>query len=190
MVKFGKKQKFYISLSKNSNGQGLREVAEKGDNVTFLNRTKCCERFDIVDNDDNIEIIQEIISKVPPHSVIVFDEVPLASKVDLSKRMFSYDWSLLENRRSEEVTAVVCLQPIRIAPTFRAKAHTVIGPKDADVIELCNQYRSSKNILGFVNQLCLEKLPIEYADVKAVASHDKLKKLTISRNEFQVERRY
>ena len=78
--------------------------------------------------------VQEIISKVPPHSVIVFDEVPLTSKVNLSKRMFSYDWSSLENRRSEEVTAVVCLQPIRIAPTFRAKAHTVIGPKDADVI--------------------------------------------------------
>ena len=95
----------------------------------------------------------------------------MTSKVH-QKRVVFYDWSLLENRRSKEVTAVVCLQPIRIAPTFRAKAHTVIGPQDADVIELTNQYRSSKNILGFVNQLCQEKLPIEYTNVKAVASHD------------------
>ena len=137
MVKFGKKQKFYICLSKNSNGLGLREWAEKEDNVTFLNRTECCERFNLVDSDDNIEIIQKIISEVPAHSVIVFDEVPLSSYV--RGKIASYDWSLLENKRPEEVTAVVCLQPIRIAPTFRAKTHTVIGPKDADVIELTNQ---------------------------------------------------
>ena len=170
MVKFGKTQKFYICLCKNSNGQGLREWVEKEDNVTFLNRNECCERFNLVDGDNNIEMIQKIISEVPAHSVVVFDEVPLTSKVE--NRTASYDWSSLENKRPEEVTAVVCLQPIRIAPTFRAKAHTVIGPKDADVIELFNQYRSSKNILGFVNQLCQEKLPIEYANVKAVASHD------------------
>ena len=137
MVKFGKKQKFYICLSKNSNGQGLREWVEKEDNVTFLNRAECCKKFDLMDSDDNIEIIQKIISKVPTLSVIVFDEVPLASKVE--KRTASYDWSSLENARPEEVTAVVCLQPIRIAPTFRAKTHTVIGPRDADVIELTNQ---------------------------------------------------
>ena len=137
MVKFGKLQKFYVCLSKNSNGQGLRECAEKEDNVTFLNRNECCERFNLVDSDNNIEFIQNIISKVPPHSVIVFDEVPLTSKVE--RKMASYDWCSLENKRPEEVTAVVCLQPIRIAPTFRAKTHTVIGPRDADVIELTNQ---------------------------------------------------
>ena len=179
MVKFGKKLKFYICLSKNSDGQGLREWAEKEDNVTFLNRTECCERFNLVDSDDNIEIIQKIISAIPAHSVIVFDEVPLTSKVEKSirsskvqKKTTSYDWSLLENTRPLEVTAVVCLQPIRIAPTFRAKTHTVIGPKDADLIELKSQYRNTRNILRFVNQLCQEQLPIEYADVKVFPSHD------------------
>ena len=170
MVKFGKKQKFYICLSKNSNGQGLRECTEKEDNVTFLNRTECCERFNLVDSDDNIEIIQKIISEVPAHSVIVFDEVPLSSKV--KKRKASYDWSQLENKRPEEVTAVVCLQPILIAPTFRAKIHNVIGPKDCHLIELESQYRSTCNIVEFVNQLCREKLSIEYADVKVSPSHD------------------
>ena len=156
MVKFGKKQKFYICLSKNSNGQGLREWVEKEDNVTFLNRTECCERFNLVDSDDNIEIIEKIIFEVPADSVIVFDEVPLSSKV--KKKMALYDWSLLENKRPEEVTAVVCLQPILIAPTFRARTHNVIGPKDCDFIELKSQYRNTRNIVEFVNQLCQEKL--------------------------------
>ena len=169
MVKFGKTQKFYICLSKNSNGQGLRKSAEKEEHVTFLNRTECCDQFNIVDSDDNIKIIEEVIAKVAADSVVVFDEVPLFSKIG---RVASYDWSLLENKRPEEVTAVVCLQPIRIAPTFRPKTHTVIGPKDADWIELHNQFRNTTNILGLVNQLCQEKLPIEYADVKVFPSHD------------------
>ena len=54
VAKYGKKTVFYICFSKNSNGQGLRDEMVKEDNVTFLNRTECCERFDIVDGDDNI----------------------------------------------------------------------------------------------------------------------------------------
>ena len=136
MEKFGKTQKFFVCLSKNSNGQGLRKCVEKEEPVIFLNRTECCERFNIVDCDDNIKVMEEVIAKVAAHSLVVFDEVPLFSRID---RVASYDWSSLENKRPEEVTAVVCLQPIRIAPTFRAKTHTVIGPRDADVIELTNQ---------------------------------------------------
>ena len=170
MVKFGKRQKFFICLSKNSNGQGLRESVETAENVTFLNRTECCERVNVVDSDDNIEIIENMISEVPVHSVIIFDEVPLTSKLEKGKP--SYDWSLLKNCRPEEVTAVVCLQPIRIAPTFMPKAQTVIGPTDADIIELKNQYRSTTNILGFVNRLRQETLPIEFTDVNVSPSHD------------------
>ena len=169
MVKFGKVQKFSICLSKNSNGEGLRKLAEKEASVTFLNRTECCEQFNIADDDDNIRIIEEVIAKVPAHSVVLFDEVPLFSNIGKDA---SYDWSLLENKRPEEVTAVVCLQPIRIAATFRHKTHTVVGPKDADMVHLTNQYRNTTNILGLVNQLCQDLLPIEYADVKVFPSHD------------------
>ena len=139
MVRFGKTRKFSVCLSKNSNGQGLRKSAEEEENVTFLNRSECCEQFDIVDGDDNVTIIEEVIAKVPAHSVVIFDEVPLFSRID---GVASYDWSSLENKRPGEVTAVVCLQPIRIAPTFRPKTHAVIPPKDADVVELTNQYRN------------------------------------------------
>ena len=168
--KFGKTQKFYVSLSKNSDAEGLREWVRKDENVTFLNRTQCCDKFKVVDRDDNIEIIQSVISKLPAQSVITFDEVPLTSKEERNKAF--YDWSLLENKRPAEVTAVVCLQPFRIAPSFRQKTHSVVGPKDADVIELTNQYRNTNNILEFVNQLCQEKLSIEYTDTKVFSSHD------------------
>ena len=43
--------------------------------------------------------------------------------------------------------------------------------KRIDILQLC-QYRNATNILGLVNQLCQEKLPIEYADVKVFPSHD------------------
>ena len=38
VIKFGKTQKFYVSLSKNSDAEGLREWVRKDENVTFLNQ--------------------------------------------------------------------------------------------------------------------------------------------------------
>ena len=145
-------------------------MREEENSVTFLNREEVCQMFNVVDGDDNIRVMQEIISQLPANSVIAFDEVPLTSKVEMKKA--SYDWSSLENKRPDEVTVVVCLQPLRIAPTFTPKTHKVKGPKDADVIELMQQYRNSVNILAFVNQLCREKLSIEYTDTKVSGSHD------------------
>ena len=153
-----------------SSGLGLREWAERSDGVTFLNRTECCQRFDIKDNNDNIKIIEKVISEVPAHSVVIFDEVPLSSK--RTSKELSYNWSTLKNRRPEEVTAVVCLQPIRLDVAFKAKTHNVRGPKDADMIELSHQYRSTQNIQNFVNQLCKQGLPVEYANVQAFPGHD------------------
>ena len=86
--KFGKTQKFYVSLSKNSDAEGLREWVRKDENVTFLNRTQCCDKFKIVARDDNIEIIQSVISKLPAKSVITFDEVPLTSKEERNKAFY------------------------------------------------------------------------------------------------------
>ena len=169
--RFGKVHKFYVCLSQSSNGRGLREwVMKEEEKVTFLNRSECSETFGITDTGDNIKMIETVISKVPTHSVIVFDEVPLSSRKE--NKSACYDWSLLHNKRPEEVTAVVCLQPIRIAPVFRQKTHHVICPKDADVIQLTNQYRSTTNIAGFVNQLREEKLSIEYTDTGVFPSHD------------------
>ena len=103
----------------------------------FLNRTECCQRFDIKDNVDNIRIIEKVISAVPAHSVVIFDEVPLSSMT--VERKLSYDWSTLKNRRPVEVTAVVCLQPIRLEVTFRNRTHKVTAPKEGKVIELKRQ---------------------------------------------------
>ena len=170
MIKYGKERMFYICLSKTSNGQGLRELVEKEEEVTFLNRTECCERFNIRDGDNNINIIEQIISEVPAHSAILFDEVPLSSKSDQGK--LSYDWSSLQNKRPGEVTAVVCLQPIRLDVTFLPEGHDVVVPKDADKIQLTNQYRNTTIIQRFVNQLRQQLLPVEYANVEVCLSHN------------------
>ena len=161
---------FSLCLSKTSTGQGLREVEEKRENVTFLNRSECCDRFAIPDSDDNVKIIEEITSKVPTNSVLLFDEVPLFCKREEGRP--SYNWSSLTNLRPEEVTVVVCLQPIRLDVTFLREGHDVVVPTDADVIELINQYRNTTNILQFVNQLRQHLLPVEYANVEVVESHE------------------
>lgn len=170
---------FYICLSKNSTGQGLREWVGEEEHVTFLNRTECLQMFNIQDDDNQIQIIETIISRLPPKTVVLFDEVPLFSKMErrhgrIQRGRFSYDWSMLENLRPEEVTVVVCIQPIRIAATFKNLCCDVTVPADADVIRLSSQYRSSNNILQFVNQMCRVELPIEYINVHTSPSHDVL----------------
>ena len=152
LSQYGKRQIFFICFSKTSQGQGLRDSIGKEDHVTFLNRAECCHKFNIEDGDDNIKVMQHIIAEVPPSSVVLFDEVPLTSRFD--KQKASYDWSLLENKRPGEVSVVVCLQPILIDVTFRPISHDVIGPEDADVVKLTNQYRNTITITKFVNQWC------------------------------------
>ena len=170
LIKFGRKQIFYICFSQHGDGQGLREWVEKTNFGTFLNRKECCERFNTSDSDDNIKMMENIVEKVPPHTAILFDEVPLASRILDNKT--SYDWSSLDNKRPDEVTVVVSLQPLLLAATPRTKSRNVRGPKNADVIKLTRQYRNTLNISGFVNQLCRQEVPVEYAKVKISSSHD------------------
>ena len=186
--RFGKEHTFHICLSQKSTGKGLRELAESDDaSVSFFNRAECCQRFNITDDKDNIKIIEKVISEVPAQSVVLFDEVPLSCK-NLMTESFStsgrnlrrgpsfqqesYDWSTLKNKRPDEVTAVVCLQPIRLDVTFKNMTLDVTGPEDADVIVLTNQYRNTTKILKLVNKLYQDELPIQYANVKVLPSHD------------------
>ena len=102
-------------------------------NVTFLNRTECCKRFNVEDGDDNIKIMEHIIREVPPHTALLFDEVPLTSN------KASYDWSSLENKKPEEVSVVVSLQPLLLDATRKTRAHNVKGPTNADVVSQCDR---------------------------------------------------
>ena len=170
LVQFGRKHIFYICFSKNSTGQGLRDWVGDKENVTFLNRNECCERFNINDDGDNIKMIEHIIQVAPPETVLLFDEVPLASSLRRSKT--PYDWSSLKNKRPQEVTAVISLQPLLIRATPKGDSQIVKGPIDAHVVELSSQYRNTNNISGFVNHLCRKELPIIYADVPFSSTHD------------------
>ena len=127
LTKFGKRQIFYICFSQLGSGKGLREWVENTDHITFLNRQECCDTFQIEDCDDNIAVIENTIEAVPADTALLFDEVPLASRIVGSKT--SYDWSSLENRRPEEVTVVVSLQPLVLTATPKARPHNVKGPR-------------------------------------------------------------
>ena len=66
-------------------------------NVTFLNRSECCERFSIEESDDNIKIIEEIISTVPLNSVVLNSWVRLNSVVGFfltSERVMNFEKNL------------------------------------------------------------------------------------------------
>ena len=66
----------------------------------------------------------------------------------------------------------MCLQPISQAPTNKHKSRSIATPEDADAIVLTKQYRSTKKLLKYVNDLCVEGLPLEYLSIEAKPSHD------------------
>ena len=44
----------------------------KEEQITFLNRKECCEIFNIQDSDDNIKVIEQVISEAPKYSLMRF----------------------------------------------------------------------------------------------------------------------
>ena len=137
--------------------------------IKTYSRQDACNELKVVDSDSNIVVLEEMISKLPKNSVAMFDEVPLTSKNHTGS---SFDWSSLKNTRGNDVTVVVCLQPLLSKVTLRSKGHTVVPPVEADVINLTRQYRSTTKILNLVNQLCQEDLPIEYNNIETMPSHE------------------
>ena len=161
--------------------------------VETFSRQESLEKFGFENSSDNIAAIEGIIENVPADSVVVFDEVPLESRsvnqdIKVMRQKASHDWSSLRNRRPTEVpagvfcfvfylifvqiTAIVCLQPISQAPTNKHKSRSITAPEDADAIVLTKQYRSTKKLLKYVNDLCVEGLPLEYLSIEAKPSHD------------------
>ena len=104
--------------------------------IQTYSRQDACNKLKVVDSDNNIVVLEEIISKLPENSVAMFDEVPLSSK-DLAGP--SFNWSSLKNTRGNDVTVVVCLQPLLSKVTLKSKGHTVMPPVEADVINLRKQ---------------------------------------------------
>lgn len=175
MNQYRREHVFYICFSKSSKGKELcgnfrneLEIENTADVKTY-SRQDACNKLKVVDSDNNIVVLEEIISKLPENSVAMFDEVPLTSEDHVRP---SFDWSSLKNTRGNDVTVVVCLQPLLSKVTLKSKGHTVMPPGEADVINLTRQYRSSTKIMNLVNKLCQEDLPIEYNCIETRPSHE------------------
>ena len=174
MTKNAKKNIFYVCFSKNSTGEELinwfkNEFESTTAKLKTFTRKECCQEFDVDDIDDNISVIEKIVSAIPEDSVIVFDETPFSSKGEGRKR--SFDWSSLTNKR-KSVTVIVSLQPVVLEETIKSKEHEILYPTEADVVELTQQYRSSTKILSLVNAMCRDDFPIEHSKLEATPSHD------------------
>ena len=145
-------------------------------NIEVYSRAECCAAFGVNDSRDNISTIEQLIEKVPEETVIVFDEVPIETMNRSTRNSIntkpSYDWSRLTNNRPDDVSVVVCLQPVSQTPTKLHRSRAIIGPEKADVIQLTRQYRSTKELSNCVNALLEEGFPIEYSNVSAEPAHD------------------
>ena len=82
-------------------------------------------------------MITQIGEKMPCNSVLLIDEAPLCHEVDPP----SFDWSELKNPRPEDISIIICMQPLRQQPTLKSMQQTPIWPKKVDMIILETQYR-------------------------------------------------
>ena len=136
--------------------------------LEVLSRSECCQKFGVHDGNDNIKVINDIITKLPKQTVILFDESPLTS-TDGDGVTPSYNWTSLKNERPD-VSVIISLQPVRMHPTLKSKQHNLEWPADADVIELKTQFRSTQPIHKFISMLCKEGVPVECSGVDAKPS--------------------
>ena len=171
--KYNRKKVIHICLSKNGDGSELRQIFKKNFSqfvdLESYSRTSCCEKFLVDDQDDNIELIKTVISKIPESSVVFFDEVPIYSKPKGKK--VSYDWTDLHSW-SRDISVIVSLQPISYKEVINGKPCRIKVPKEADAIVFIHQYRSSSKLQNLVNTLCQQELPVEFAELTTKTSHD------------------
>jgi hypothetical protein len=171
-----RKKVIYVVFSKNSHGLELQqrfksEFRNENDiNIQTYSRQECCEKYHVEDSDDNIFVIENIVKQVEEDTIIMFDECPMERKMKLWGN--DYDWKDLRNT-GKNVTLVVCLQPIMMEPTSHSAPSDVLGPRNASVVLLSNQYRNSKHILTLVNSLCRSWVGgCRYNKMDGEAGHD------------------
>ena len=130
--------------------------------IKTFSRDECCAHFQVEDGDDrdNIEVLCDIIRKVPENSVIFFDETHIESRKN------SYDWRSLQNERNNEVSVIISMQPLLYEPTAINQSQLMKwpDPESAIVVELKTRYRSTCSMQDFA--IKLYGLPVTYARVE------------------------
>lgn len=168
---YGRKRVLFVCFSQSSNGSALRAQfkadfrQKENTELELYSRSEICNKYNIPDGNDNIRIIAEIGENIPSNSVLILDESPLCNELDPP----SFDWSKLKNPRPEDIAIIICMQPLRQQPTLMSMQQTPKLPTCTSV-HLDTQYRSTRCITEFNNNLLKGRLPLESVSVKNNAS--------------------
>ena len=156
------KNVFFVIFNKSSEGTSkLKQDFEQNyknhveSKLHTFTRSESLQYFAVQDDKDDLKVIQNILLKLPPSSVILFDETPIVRGRDKSS-----DWSGLQNTRSNEnISMIVSFQPLQESTTRNVKPVKLKLPSNAVKIELTRAYRTSSSIYHSLQE-------IKYLNVK------------------------
>ena len=164
---------FFIVLASDTDGAQLKktfreefQTRNQFVEVTLLNREECVDYFDIEDSRNEIEMIHSIISKVPPHSLVFFDEAPM--KTDNEQTGRHYDWSMLVNDRRESVFLLISFKPVVPMSTRSYISVDIKWPAGAEVVTLTRSYRQSVSLFHTLQTYHSQGVRVLNAEVKPV----------------------
>ena len=163
----GRSKAFYASMSRTSKADGLKKMfsqefaEEHRAKLKVFDRRQICSHLQVEDGGDSIQLVHDMIEKLPSNSVLFLDEHPIKTKEEEPE-----DWSGLRNTRGDEITLIVSFQPLDFKPTLATEKVEIKMPENADVINLSHQYRSTQNITSFTNKL-QRKVPVQYSSLEA-----------------------
>ena len=158
------KNVFFVIFNKSSEGTSkLKQDFEQNyknhveSKLHTFTRSESLQYFAVQDDKDDLKVIQNILLKLPPSSVILFDETPIVRGKDKSN-----DWSGLQNTRSNEnISMIVSFQPLQESTTRNVKPVKLKLPSNAVQIELTRAYRTSSSIYHSLQE-------IKYLNVKSL----------------------
>ena len=152
------KNVFFVIFNKSSEGtsklkqdfvQSYKNKNNAESKLQTLTRFESLQYFDVQDDEDDLKVIQNILLKLPPSSVILFDETPIVRGKDKSN-----DWSGLQNTRSNEnISMIVSFQPLQESTTRNVKPVKLKLPSNAVKIELTRAYRTSSSIYHSLQEI-------------------------------------
>ena len=166
----GRSTAIYACMSKSSSGEYLKEMVSKEFSdehqakLSLFNREEVCAHFGIEDSQDPVPLVLNIVDKLPSNSVIFFDEFPMKNTGKNPE-----DWSQLKNVRENDVSVIISFQPLDFEPTYTPKILSPKFPENANVVTLSLQFRSSKSIFDFNNEL-QTNVPVQHSGYDATPS--------------------
>ena len=128
--------------------------------LTVMNRAESLNYFNVGDSDNEIEVIHQIVERLPAGSVLFIDECPVYSSPELRG-----DWSSLSNSRPDQVTVIVSIKAILEKHAgLSNKSVQIKLHKNVDKIELNRVYRTSSTLFNKIQEF--HHFPVKMVETK------------------------